>query len=85
MHLVGRQLREAFAHLAAAAAVVAARAARMRAHDDAVRHAPRPPFLLAAGTEERTTGVPIAAAMCIGAESTPKSRARADSAPISRS
>src|SRR5207253_10198598 len=44
-----RKLREALAHLAAAAAVVAAGPARVVARDDAMRRAPRSPFLLAAG------------------------------------
>src|SRR5258708_319304 len=50
----------------------------------ATLHGPHSFSLL--GPNNATTGVPIAAAMCIGAESTPKkSRARAESAAISRS
>ncbi len=62
--------------------VVAARAAGVAARDDAMRHHPRAPFAHAARPEERHHGVPMAAAMCIGAESTPKkSRARAAERP----
>jgi hypothetical protein len=44
--------------------------------DHPLRDAPRSPRDLARGAEQRDAGVPIAAAMCIGAESTPDEGAR---------
>ena len=85
MHALDRQRRQALGHLAAAAAVVAARPARMPvAGDDAMdtihgRHSFSP-----LGPNSATTGVPIAAAMCIGAESTPTKTRAARSAPRAR-
>jgi hypothetical protein len=86
VHAIDGKLREALAHLAAAAAVVVARpadVARGRRRDAAPSTDPHARSSL--GPKSATTGVPIAAAMCIGAESTPKKRrARAVSAAISR-
>ena len=53
VHAVHRQPREALAHLAAAAAVVAAGPAGVVARHDAMRDPPRPPLVLAARAEER--------------------------------
>jgi hypothetical protein len=53
MHALDLERRQALAHLAAAAAVVAARAARVVARDDAVGDAPGSPLVLAARAEER--------------------------------